>query len=114
MNPSRATSLNRRALTSLFMFCSVALLMPSGMMLHLFASALFQPTLHLLMTVHNTAAVIFVSSAVIHVVFNWKTMSKYMLSKAARWMVFKRELVISAVGVAGLIALTASHVFHLH
>lgn len=114
MNPSRATSLNRRALTSLFMFFSVALLMPSGMMLHFFAPASFQPTQHLLMTVHNTAAIIFVTSAATHVVFNWKTMTKYMLSKAAKWMIFKRELVISVVGVAGLIALTTSHVFHVH
>ncbi len=114
MNPSRRTYLNRRVLASLFMLFSFTLLLPSGIMLHHFASASFQPTQHLLMTVHNTAAIIFVSSAVSHVVFNWKTISKYMLSKAARWMMFKRGLVISAAGVAGLIALTTSHVFHLN
>lgn len=113
MNEQRYSSINKRALTSLFLFFAFVWLVPSGILLHIFDSAPFQPTRHALMTVHNTASIIFLVSALVHLSLNWKAMLSYMKAKSSEYALFKKEFVIAAVTVTGLLALGLLHVFVL-
>jgi heme/copper-type cytochrome/quinol oxidase subunit 2 len=103
--------LDRRALTSLFMFFSFLWLVPSGIVMHFAAQASVELIRHIVMSVHNTASVIFLTSVVVHLIFNWKAMSRYMASKGNEYLPLRTELIIAAVAVTVLILLVGSHGF---
>ena len=65
------------------------------------------------MTMHNTAALLFLIAAVIHVVLNWKVLTHYAKARVGEYMRFKRELLIAVLGVSALVLFTASHALHL-
>lgn len=65
------------------------------------------------MGIHNTAAIIFLVSVVIHIMKNWKSMKQYMKSKAGEYFTFKKELIIAAVVVIMLFGIIAFHPFFL-
>ena len=65
------------------------------------------------MTIHNTAALLFLIAAVIHVILNWKVLTHYVNAKVGEYMRFKRELLIAVLGVSGFVLLVASHALHI-
>jgi hypothetical protein len=101
--------LNKRALTSLFMFFSFAWLVPSGIIMHFAAQSTVEPLHHIVMSMHNTASLIFLVSVVVHLTLNWKPMSHYMISKINEYLPFKTELMIAALVVTVLILLVGLH-----
>jgi heme A synthase len=114
MSSSQAGTLNRRAITALTMLCSFVLLLPSGIIMHFVAD---EPSLllrHAVMTIHNTCSLIFVVAALVHIVFNWKSIVHYTRAKTTEYIVFKKEMLISAVIVLGLVLFLLQHVFHVH
>ena len=109
----KKSQVDKRALTSLFMFFSLVWLVPTGITMHFAAQssvALFQ---HIVMSMHNTASVVFVTSVVVHLTLNWKSMSRYMASKLNEYLPFRTELIIAAIAVTVLILLVGSHPLHL-
>ena len=105
--------LNRRSFIVLLMFFSGVFLPPSGIVLHLAASAPLQPTRHLLMTIHNTAAIIFLISVSTHLVMSWKAILRYLVSKTAEYLKFRKEALVAAIAVVAIVGLAASHVLHV-
>jgi hypothetical protein len=65
------------------------------------------------MTMHNTAALLFLIAAVVHVVMNRKVLTHYVNAKIGEYMRFKRELLIAVLGVSGFVFLLASHALHI-
>jgi hypothetical protein len=50
------------------------------------------------MSMHNTASLVFVAAAVVHVVLNWKVLTHYMSARVGEYGRFKRELLIAVLG----------------
>jgi hypothetical protein len=61
---------------------------------------------------HNAASLLFVTAAVVHVILNWKVLTRYMSARVGEYMRFKRELLIAVLGVSGFVLLVASHAFY--
>jgi hypothetical protein len=88
-------------------------LVPSGIALHVASHDGATSWSHLFMTMHNTASLLFLIAAVVHVILNWKVLTHYVNSKVGEYMRFKRELLIAVLGVSVLVLLVASHSLHL-
>lgn len=116
MQPAKQSTkrhLDRRALTSLFMFFAGLWLVPTGIALHFATLASVELIRHIVMAMHNTASAIFVIAVVAHLVFNWKPMSHYMVSKLNEYLPLTSELIIAAITVSALILLIGSHALHV-
>jgi hypothetical protein len=105
--------LNRRALVVLLMFFSAVVLPPSGIALHLTDASHVQTARHILMTIHNTAAIIFLSSMSVHLAMNWRGILRYIISGSTGYMMLRREAMAAAIAVVGIVGLALSHVFHV-
>lgn len=68
---------------------------------------------HLFMTMHNTASLLFLIAAVVHVIMNWKVLTHYVNAKVGEYMRFKRELLIAVLGISVFVLLVASHALHI-
>jgi hypothetical protein len=65
------------------------------------------------MTMHNTASLLFLTAAIVHVILNWTVLAHYVNAKGGEYMRFKRELLIAVLGVSGFVLLVASHALHI-
>ena len=114
MNSSTKTNMNRRALTSMFMFFSFILLPISGIPLHFTRTSDGVGVLEqFLMSVHNVSAIIFVASVVIHLTLNWSALMKYIATKTSEYFQFRKEMIIALITVLIIVGLISSHVFHI-
>jgi hypothetical protein len=110
MDKKQRIGLKARAVWSLFMFFSFLLLIPSGILLHVFSSGDFEAQQHVFMTVHNVCALIFVVSGTAHLVLNRKSVLSYMRSKTAEYRAFSRELILLALIFAALLTAALLHI----
>ncbi len=108
----RRVGISARALTSLALFCAGVWLVPSGIALHIALHDGATRWSHLFMTMHNTASLLFLAAAVVHVILNWKVLIRYMSARVGEYVQFKRELLIAVLGVSGLVLFAASHALH--
>jgi hypothetical protein len=65
------------------------------------------------MNIHNTASLLFLIAAIVHVMLNWKVLTHYMNARIGDYMRFKRELLIAVLGVSVFVLLVASHALFL-
>ena len=122
---ARQAGMSARALASLALLCAGAWLVPSGIAIHValnewlvHSGIALQVASHdgdtrwirLFMSTHNTASLLFVAAAVLHVTLNWKALTRYVRAKVGEYVRFKRELVIAVLGVAGLVLLVVNGV----
>ena len=107
------TGFNVRALASMALFCAGVWLVPSGIALHVASHDGATMWSHLFMTMHNTASLLFLIAAVVHVIMNWKVLTHYVNAKVGEYMRFKRELLIAVLGISGFVLLVASHALHI-
>ena len=105
----RRAGFSARALASLALFCAGVWLVPSGIALHFASHDGDTLWSHLFMSMHNSAAVLFLAAAIVHVILNWKTLTHYVSARIGEYARFKRELLIAALGVSGFVLLVASH-----
>ena len=110
---TRQAGISARALASLALFCAGAWLVPSGIALHVASHDGFTRWSHLFMSMHNTASLIFVAAAVVHVTLNWKVLTHYVRARAGEYARYRRELVIAVVGVSGLVLFVAFHALYI-
>lgn len=110
---TRRAGISARALASLALFCAGAWLVPSGIALHVALHDGATRWSHLFMSMHNTASLLFVTAAVVHVTLNWKVLTHYVSARVGEYVRFKRELLIAVLGVSGLVLLVASHALHV-
>lgn len=106
----RGAGINGRAITSLFLFFSFILLIPSGILLHVFSPDQFESYRHVFMTVHNSCAIIFVVSGAVHLVRYRTAVRSYMFAKSAEYRAFSRELILVALIFAALLTLALLHI----
>ena len=89
-------TMNKRALTSMFMFFSFILLPLSGIPLHFSRTGDGVGVLeHFLMSVHNISALIFIIAVVIHLSLNWDALIKYIATKTSEYFRFRKELIFA-------------------
>lgn len=96
--------INRRAVTSLTMLFAFIILVPSGILLHDSSEA----SRHLLMALHNTAALILTITAIIHFYFNWKAIKTYVMEGYK----LKKEIIVALAIIVFLFILPVLHTFH--
>jgi hypothetical protein len=106
---ARRVGINARALASLALFCAGVWLVPSGIALHIASHDGATKWSHLFMSMHNTASLLFVAAAIVHVILNWKVLTHYANARVGEYVRFKRELLIAALGVSGFVLFVASH-----
>lgn len=111
---ARRGRISARSLASLALFCAGVWLVPSGIALHLAAHEGATTWNHLFMSMHNAASLLFVAAAVVHLIMNWKVMSRYMRARVGEYLQFKRELLIAVLGVSGFVLFAASHALQGH
>ena len=109
--PTQKTRFSIRALASMALFCTGIWLVPSGIALHIASNEGASRWSHIFMILHNSASMLFLIAAIIHVILNWKVLSHYMKARVGEFMRFKRELLIAVLGVSVLIILAAFHAF---
>ena len=107
------TGISARALASMALFCAGVWLVPSGIALHVASHDGATMWSHLFMTMHNTAALLFLIAAVVHVIMNWKVLTHYVKAKVGEYMRFKRELLMAVLGISGFVLLVAAHALHI-
>jgi hypothetical protein len=107
-------SVNKRQLNVLIMLFSFVMLPFSGIIIHSTHGMDERELIrHLAMSVHNLSAIIFLSSCVIHLITNRKTLMKYAANKTSEYIHLKREVFIALVFVFGVVGLFAMHAFHV-
>jgi len=84
-------------------------LVPSGIALHITSHDGGTRWNHLFMTMHNSASFLFLAAAVVHVILNWKVLSRYVSARIGDYKRFKRELLIAGFGVSVFVLFAASH-----
>ena len=73
---SKTYIVRRRA--SLIMFFMFILLIPSGIMMHIYDGPVLNHGRHLAMLVHNICAIVFVITGMFHVKYNFALIKKYL------------------------------------
>jgi hypothetical protein len=110
MNDTTKQPMNKRALTSMFLVFSFILLPLSGIPLHFSRTSVEVGVLeHYLMGIHNMSALIFLIAAVIHIVFNWNALKKYVATKTSEYFRFRKEMIIALITVLLIVGLFSSH-----
>ncbi len=119
MNEQSQNRLSPRALVTLMMAFSLVGLPIFGTALHflsqdpLYSTGSLYALRHGIMAAHNILGVIFVLSAVYHLVFNRRALLRYAQAKMAEYTVFSKELATAAAVVTILVLLTFGHAFIL-
>jgi hypothetical protein len=105
--------INKRALSSLFMIFSFFWLIPSGIAVHFSEEALEISFHHIAMSAHTAASVVFLAACVVHLVINWASLKRSLVSKTREYMALNKEAAIALVVVTALVLLIVSHAFFL-
>lgn len=100
-----------RALASVGLFCAGLWLVPSGIALHFALQDGATKWSHLFMSIHNTASILFLIGAALHVMMNRRVLVHYVNAKIGGYRRFKRELLIAVLGVSAVVVLVALHAF---
>ena len=100
--------LKKRPITSIFAFISFIYVVPSGILVH-FGEHGLEQFHHSASAIHWTSTMIFLVSAIIHIMLNWKAMKRYMFTEIENLSGFKKEFVIVFSAVTLLIILAATH-----
>jgi len=110
---AKRSGINIRVLASIALFCAGVWLVPSGIALHFASHEGATRWSHLFMNMHNTASLLFLIAAVVHVIRNWKVLTHYVTAKVGEYMRFKRELLIAVLGVSVFVMLVSFHALPL-
>ncbi len=114
MNETTKQPMNKRALTSMFMFFSFIILPLSGVSLHFSKTSTGEGVIeHLLMSIHNMSALIFLIAVVLHLILNWNALIKYVATKTSEYFHFKKEMIVALGTVLVIVGLFSSHALHI-
>lgn len=102
----------RRPITSIFAFISFIYVVPTGIMVHFGENGLEQFH-HMAGASHWMSSMIFLVSAIIHIILNWKAMKRYMFTEIENLSGFKKEFIIVFLAVTLLIVLVGTHEFYV-
>src|SRR3989339_379768 len=103
---------NKRAFVSAVMLLSGLCLPFSGIINHNLQFEQLTVERHFWMSVHNTAAILFVIFAIFHISYNWRLLISY--TKKVKEMVISKEALTAIALVIVIVGLISSHVFHIN
>ena len=104
-------SFNKRAFVSIAMFITGLVLPVSGIMNHNLQFESLSTERHFWMSVHNMSAFLFTIFAIIHVLYNRRTLMHY--AQKIKGIAFSKEAWIAFIVVFFIVGLFSSHVFHV-
>jgi hypothetical protein len=102
-----------RTVSSLFMLFSFAVLVPSGIALHVATDAGTEGAQHVAMTIHNVSALVFLISALIHIGFNRASIVSTLRSKTGRYPLVTGTSAVVAIVFIFILAVAILHTFIL-
>jgi len=103
---------HKQTLASLLLLIASIFLLTSGLPLH-FAAAYRNGTgHHVLMTIHNASALIFVSAALAHVYWNRRSIRVRLLREAGAVLRPGKEWAFALAIALGIVAFALSHLVH--
>ena len=103
---------NKRGFISSGMFISGLGLPITGIMNHYLAFDSMTVERHAWMSAHNILGVFFVLFAIFHIIYNWKTLLKYIKNSVA--IIISREAVAAFSVILFFLVLVVLHTFHTH
>lgn len=106
--------MNKRALSSITMLLALGLLAASGLPLHLAILRTDHNASHILMAVHNSAALLLLAAAGYHLWVNRQAIFRQAIDRTRRLLPFRREAAVALAIVFGFTLLVSSHAFHVH
>ncbi len=104
--------MHKQALASFLLLIASIFLLTSGLPLHFAAASRNGTGYHVLMTIHNTSALIFVAAALAHVYWNRRSIKIRLLREAGDFLRPGKELTAAVAIVLGIVAFALSHTFH--
>lgn len=96
---------NGRGLASMMMLVTFLLLMPSGIMMHVYDMPGENGARHFAMGMHNICATVFVAAGLFHVKYNFRIIVRYISS-------YRREMVITLALLMVILLFSVLHGFH--
>jgi hypothetical protein len=103
---------HKQALASFLLLIASILLLTSGLPLHFAAASRNGTGYHVLMTIHNASALIFVAAALAHVYWNRRSIRSRFLREAENFLRPRKELTAALAIAVGVVAFALSHLFH--
>lgn len=94
-----------RGLASMIMLVTFIMLIPSGIMMHIYDIPGQSGGKHFAMGMHNVCALIFVVSGMFHLKYNFRVIIKYISE-------YRRELLITSCLTLIILVLSVMHAFH--
>jgi hypothetical protein len=110
MDNTQTKKFNRRAFITIAMFMSGLVLPFSGLMNHRLQFYALTTARHFWMSVHNTAAVMFIFFTIFHLSYNWRSLLKY--SKNIGAVIISKEAIIAILIVLILVGMFSLHTLH--
>jgi hypothetical protein len=107
----RKKPFNKRAFISIALFVSGLNLPFTGLMNHRYQFDPLTIARHFWMSAHNTAGILFLLFAILHVSYNWRVFVGY--TNKARQMVISKEALTAIIFVIAIVGLVSAHAFHL-
>jgi hypothetical protein len=77
-NGKKSKTYTARRRVSMIMFFMFILLIPSGIMMHIYDGHVLNHGRHLAMLVHNICAIVFVITGLFHIKYNFSAVKKYL------------------------------------
>lgn len=102
---------NKRAFTSVGMLAYFLSLPFSGLMNHYTGFSEMTVERHFWMTVHDVSGILFCAFAIIHIIFNWRSIKNYIHN--LKGAIVNKEAITAAVIVLFVTLFIASHAFHV-
>lgn len=94
-----------RGLASMMMLITFIMLIPSGIMMHLYDMPGDNGARHFAMGMHNICATVFVVSGLFHVKYNLRPIARYITS-------YRKEVLITAALTMVILLFSVLHAFH--
>lgn len=103
---------HKQALASFLLLIASIFLLTSGLPLHFAAASRNGTGYHVLMTIHNASALIFVAAALAHVYWNRRSIRIRLLREVGDFLRPGKELTVALAIALGIVAFALSHLFH--
>ncbi len=98
-------SFNGRGFASMVMLVAFCMLIPSGIMMHIYDSPGGEGSRYIAMGMHNIFAIIFVVAGIFHMRYNFRAITRYISA-------YRKEFAVTALFTIAILLLSIAHSFH--
>jgi hypothetical protein len=104
-------SFNKRAFVSIALVIAGLSLPLSGLMNHNLQFEQFTPERHFWMSIHNMSATLFCIFLIVHLIFNWHPLMRYI--KRAKSIAISKEALLAIILVVFIVGVFSLHALHV-